>query len=82
MPRPTPIILYEFAACHDSGQVRRLLRQLDLAYEPRTLVQGDKSVVRREFASESVPVLVDGEFVSHDVREICWHLEATYGAPA
>ena len=78
VPRPTGIVLWEFAACHDSAQVRRLLRQHDLAFEPRTLVSGDKSIVRERFQSASVPVVEDGGFVSNDVAEICRHIEETY----
>lgn len=80
MARPSGVILWEFGACHDSAQVRRLLRQLDVAFEARTLVSGDKTIVRERFQVDSVPVLEDGGFVSADVGEICRHLEAKYAA--
>lgn len=68
--------LYQFLECHECALVRRTLRQYNLAYEAITLPLGDKSLVRSKFKSESVPVLVDGDFVSHDLTAIVRHLEA------
>ena len=76
--RQTSIVLYEFSACHESGKIRRLLRQYDLGYEARTLVQGDKSVVRQQFGTDTVPIVWDGDFVSADPVEICKQIEKRY----
>lgn len=68
--------LYQHAECHECGLVRRVLRSKAIPFEAVTLPLGDKSVVRRKFKVESVPVLEDGAFVSADLTAICRHLDA------
>ena len=68
--QPVPT-LYQFKECHECGLVRRLLRQADLPFDVVTLPVGDKSIVRQKFKSESVPVYVDGDWVSNDLGAIC-----------
>ncbi len=74
--RVVPITLYQFAECHECGLVRRLLRSKAIPFEAVTLPVGDKSLVKRKFGVESVPVLVDGKFWSADLTVICRHVAA------
>lgn len=68
--------LYQFEACHECALVRRVLRGNDIPFEAVTLPLGDKSVVRAQFKSESVPVLVDGTWSSNNLQQIVKHIEA------
>lgn len=70
------ITLYQFRECHECGMVRRLLRSNAIPFEAVTLPVGDKSVVKKKFGVESVPVLVDGKFWSADLTAICRHIAA------
>ncbi len=79
MPQPNRVVLWQFSACHESGKVRRLLRQYGVPFTPATLLTGDKTHVRARFQSETVPVMEDGDFVSNDVTAICSHVEGKYG---
>ncbi|MEK6976634.1 MAG: glutathione S-transferase N-terminal domain-containing protein [Candidatus Thermoplasmatota archaeon] len=70
------ITLYQFAECHECGMVRRLLRGKGIPFQAVTLPVGDKTIVRQKFKVESVPVLVDGTYVSSDLTDICRHVAA------
>lgn len=70
------ITLYQFAECHECGLVRRTLRSKAIPFEVVTLPVGDKTIVNQKFKVNSVPVLVDGKFVSSDLTEICRHIMA------
>lgn len=70
------ITLYQSAECHECGMVRRLLRSKGIPFDAVTLPVGDKSIVRQKFKVESVPVLVDGKFMSADLTAICRHVAA------
>lgn len=70
------VTLYQFLECHECGLVRRVLRGNGIPFQAVTLPAGDKALVRERFQVDSVPVLVDGDFVSSDLTAICRHLEA------
>jgi glutathione S-transferase len=70
------ITLYQFAECHECALVRRTLRSKAIPFEAVTLPAGDKAVVNQKFKVNSVPVLVDGSFVSSDLTAICRYVAA------
>jgi glutaredoxin len=76
------LTLYQHAECHECGLVRRLLRQNAVQFDAVTLPVGDKSIVRAKFKSETVPVVVDGDFRSNDLTAICNYIERTYASSA
>lgn len=67
--------LYQVAECHECALVRRTLRQNNIPFTAITVPAGDRSLVRKKFGVEGVPILVDGKFVSHNLTDIVRHLE-------
>lgn len=72
------LTLYQYETCPFCGKVRRLLRQMGLAFE-QVEVDRDDPTTLEGLGSETVPVLRDGDRVMNESAAICSYLVETYG---
>ncbi|MHB8633562.1 MAG: glutathione S-transferase N-terminal domain-containing protein [Thermoplasmatota archaeon] len=72
-------VLYQYEACFESARVRRRLREVGVSFRRHTMPAGDSSTIRFKFGKTSVPLLVDGPFVSANLQEILAHIDRAYG---